>query len=186
MKVKSFSTKDVLMVAVLLIILIAVVYYMAFLKPLQAEVASLETKSAELDTEVAMAAARVGALQSKQEEVAEILALPESQQTEIAPYDNKNTVMNRLNEILASSENYKLSFSDPQTDDNGIVRRVVTLSFTAASYSKAKTILKSLANWNYRSQIGNLTVAAADETLKSGDVTVTATITFFESVNLSA
>lgn len=181
---KTVSTKDTILIVLLLIIVIGVVYYLAFLKPLQAEINSVQLQSQELDSEIALASARVGALQEKKAEVEEILAQPASKITEIAPYDNSAEVLDRLNSVLKRSDTYNLSFADPNTDDNGIVRRVVNLSFTAKSYSQAKSILSNLSGWNYRSQMGNLNVSAKEDSIKEGSVSVTAAITFFESVNL--
>jgi len=179
----KLSQKDTILVFVLAIIVIGAVYYMAFYTPLQNEMASIANQSSELDTEIAVTDQKVSSMETMQAELDEILSRPADEITEIAPYNNAKNIMNFLHGILGS--NYEMSAPDPQIDKDGTVRRSINLSFTCEDYASAKAILKSLASWKYRCLLENITISGSEEGLASGEVNVSATMTFFESQNIT-
>lgn len=185
MKGMKLTGRDTALLIVLLIIILGVVYYMAFYTPLQSELTRIDNQCVELDSQIVVAEKKVASMNKMQQELDEIFTRPESEITEIAPYDNAKLVMNFLNGVLAASSEYQLSFADPAIEESGTVRRNVNLSFSCEDYATAKSILKNLASWNYRCLLGNVTVSAREEFIAEGGLSISATMTFFESTNLS-
>ena len=149
-------------------------------------------------------------MKKMQEELNVILSQPKFQITEIAPYDNKNVVLNMLNGILGRSLRYSLSFTDPAINSDGTVRRDVSMQFTCKDYESAKIIIRDLTKSNWRCMVRNCTISdagpyipqdgevvdipVAEEDEEDNDtganimknsVSVSATITFFESTQLT-
>ena len=184
MKKSRLSTRDIVLLVFLVLLVIGVCYYMFFLTPLNKEIDKINSDAAALDTEIASAQTKLASMDQMQAELDEILAQPKDKITEIAPYDNAKVVMNELNAILAQGLEYNLAFADPTFDDNGLVRRVAQLSFTSSSYENAKTIITDLATNHWRCVISDLSVSG-EENIAAGQVSVQAVITFYENTNLS-
>ena len=204
------SSRDRVLLVVLAVLLIGVCYYMFFYQPTQAELQSLARQISEVEDQTNVALAKANSMKGMQEELDEILSRPADEITEIAPYDNAKVVMTQLNGILSASENYSLSFKDPDIQKDGTVRRVVEMSFDCSDYNSAKTIIKALSSnrWRclinsislqstdkqYNAPAADLTVEALDGTdlvvhvpqamAVKGSVTIKATITFFESTKI--
>ena len=120
-----------------------------------------------------------------QAELDEIFARPESEITEIAPYDNKEVVLNQLYGILGRTTDYSLNFTDPDVQEDGTVRRNISMSFHCESYEAAKNVIRDLTDSQWRCLVSNLSISCEDRDMMQYGVTVTATITFFEHTNLS-
>lgn len=195
MKKNGLAAREKVMIAFLVVLLAGVLYYMLFYQPLQTELTSVANQSADLDSQLEVAAAKVASMDAMQAELDEILAQPQDKITEIAPYDNAKVVMSQLNGILSAAQDYSLSFQDPTFGDNGTVRREVSMQFTCADYASAKSIVEALSASHWRCLINSVAVASGAEggtgtvtagtgDILSGSVTVNATITFFESTSL--
>lgn len=185
MKKRSLSTKELLMVAALLILVVGVVYYMGFYQPLQNEITDIRNQSSQLDAQIVAATSKLSTMNAMQAELDEILAQDKNHITEIAPFDNKLVVMSELHGILASTLNYNLSFSDPAINEDGTVRRNVSVSFSCQNYKTAKAILDALASNHWRCLVNNVSINGTENDVMQGQVSVSTTITFFESTKLS-
>ncbi len=183
MKKSKISTRDLFMLILLAILIIGVGYYMGFYTPLQQELADLEAQAAAVDAQVNAATAKISSMDAMQRELDEIFARPADEITEIAPYDNKEVVLSQLNGILQRSDNYNLSFADPSVQADGIVRRNVSMTFSCPDYDSAKSIIQDLNDCQWRCLVSNLSIAGGGNIME-GAVQVSATITFFESINL--
>lgn len=182
MKRSKLSLRELAMLGVLAVLIIGLCYYLGFYKPLQEDIAELRAESAELDGEISTAMTNLSSIDKMQKELDEILARPKDEVSEIAPYDNKEVVLNELNAILYGTD-YSLNFAEPEFQDDGIVRRVVSMSFRCNNYESAKGIITALARNQWRCLVGNLSVSSADNVM-TDEVKVTATVTFFESTEL--
>ena len=183
MKKSKISTRDILMLVLMVVLIVGVSYYMGFYTPLQQELADLDAQAAAVDAQINSVTAKITSMDAMQKELDEIFARPAEEITEIAPYDNKEVVLNQLNGILQRSENYNLSFADPTIEADGTVRRNVSMSFSCPDYESAKSIIEDLSNCQWRCLVSNLAIAGGGD-IMDGGVQVSATITFFESVNL--
>ena len=87
MKKSKLTARESLMLVFLVVLLIGVGYYMGFYTPLQNEMASIATQSAETDTLITTSMTKVAKMDEMQAELDEIFARPAEEITEIAPYD---------------------------------------------------------------------------------------------------
>ena len=184
-KKSKLSTRELVMVIFLVLLLIGVGYYMGFYTPLQQELSNISSQSAEMDTQISAALSRISQMNTMQEELDAILALPEDEIKEIAPYDNRDAVMAQLYGILAQTQDYSLNFNNPNIQGDGTVRRTVSMSFHCDNYDSAKAVLEALADSPWRCLIGNVSFSSDDGNLYTGGISVSATITYFESTNLT-
>ncbi len=184
MKKSKLTGRDSVLIVFLLILVIGVAYYMLFYKPLQAELASISNQTADMDTQIMTAQSKISRMDAMQAEIDEILSRPEDEISEIAPYDNKEAVLNQLNAIMRASEQYNLSFSEPVIGGDGSVRRNVTMNFSCSDFTTAKNIIKNLQNCKWRCLVSNLSLSGTGSVMDGG-ISVNATVTFFESTNLA-
>lgn len=184
MKKTKTSIREVIMLVLLVALIVGILYYLCFYKPLQAELASLSSQSSEIDAQIAASTTKISQMDEMQAELDQIFSDPNAKISEVAPYDNKEAVMNQLNSILGASEQYSLSFSQPTKSKDGTVRRNISMSFTCPTYADAKAILYNLMECPWRCLVGNISISGSGD-IMSGSVSVNATITFFESTNIT-
>lgn len=184
MKKSKLSGRDSALLIFLLLLVIGVAYYMLFYKPLQAELVSVSNQIANTDTQIMTAQSKIAKMDAMQAEIDEILSRPENEITEIAPYDNKEEVLNQLNAIMRASDQYNLSFSEPVIGGDGSVRRNVTMNFSCSNFTTAKNIINNLQNCKWRCLVSNLSISG-NGSVMNGGVSVNATVTFFESTNIA-
>ena len=185
MKKSKLTARESVMLVFLLVLVIGVGYYMGFYTPLQNELASIANQSSDLDTQIAMATGKLGKMDQMQAELDEIFARPADEITEIAPYDNKEVVLNQLYGILGQANDYSLNFTDPDVQDDGTVRRNISMSFHCSSYEAAKEVIRDLTDSQWRCLVSNLAISCNEGDMMSYGVNVSATITFFEHTDLS-
>lgn len=218
---RGIPARTVAALVFLALVLVGFSYYLLFLKPLREELSDIEAQSLALDSEIAIASAKVGKMNTMQAELDELMALPAEELTEIAPYDNAKVVMTQLNGILRNSDEYDLNFRDPVIESDGTVRRVVAMKFNCRDYNGAKAIIDALQASHWRCLINSISLEADENQIELteareraareaseenenaeavisviseeeepqamsiiGSVTVSATITFFESMNI--
>jgi hypothetical protein len=133
---------------------------------------------------IATSMEKVTKMDEMQAELDEIFARPADEITEIAPYDNKEVVLNQLYGILGRTSDYSLNFTDPEVQDDGTVRRNISMSFHCNSYTAAKEVIRDLTDSHWRCLVSNLAISCGEGNMMRYGVDVTATITFFEHTNL--
>lgn len=185
MKKAKLSAREMVMLVFLVILLVGVGYYMGFYTPLQEEMASISRQSSDIDTQITTSMAKLSKMDAMQAELDEILSRPADEITEIAPYDNKEVVLNQLYGILGRTQDYSLNFTDPDVNSDGTVRRNISMSFRCDSYAAAKRVIKDLTDSQWRCLVSNLAITSESGNMLEDPVTVSATITFFESTTLS-
>ena len=183
---RKISTREIVMLALLFALLAGVCYYMFFLTPLNDELAGIQNQIAQTETSITAARTKILNMKKMQEELDAIFANGEENVSEIAPYDNSQVVMNQLNGILSASQDYSLTFPDTVIESNGTVRRPVSMRFTCSSYENAKKIALALADSHWRCLVNNISITGngSNQNIMNSSVTVSATITFFESQKL--
>ena len=181
---RSFSCREWLAAAVLLIIFLAALYHMTFRLPLRKELAAIEAQAQILDEQLEEAVSRVAQMEQMRTHLEEIRSRPPEQITEIAPFDNKEAVLRQLNQILRPSDEYRLTFLETAAGSDGLVRRSVVMDFTCTDFATAWEIVDNLSRGPWRCLVGNLSLTGAPDVM-SGTVTVSATVIYFESTLLS-
>ena len=185
MKKSKLSPRETFMLVFLVVLLIGVGYYMFFYTPLQDAMNSLAVQSSECDSAITASMAKVKKMDEMQAELDEIFARPTNEITEIAPYDNKEVVLNQLYGILGRTSDYSLNFTDPQVQPDGTVRRNISMSFHCESYEAAKDVIRDLTDSQWRCLVSNLSITCDEGDMMTMGVNVTATITFFEHTGLN-
>ena len=186
MKKAKLSLRETVMLVFLAVLLIGVVYYLGFYSPLQQELASVRNQCSDIDSQITTSMRKIQSMDSMQAELDEIFALPAEEITEIAPYDNKEVVLTQLYGILSQTQDYSLSFTDPDVQKDGTVRRNISMSFHCADYAAAKAVIRDLTDSQWRCLVGNLSIVGDEKNILDGGVSVNATITFFEHTGLTA
>lgn len=181
---RPLSFRELLLALALFLFLTGIAYRFCFYLPLQEELAAVSAQTTALEDQIAQAAGKAARMSAMQEEIEAFLRRPAAEQTEIAPYDNKAQVFDQLNTILQPSEEYRLHFSDPATDEMGTVRRNVSMTFRCTDFSTAKAILQDFTQCPWRCLIPNLAISASSDIL-TGPIEISATITFLESTKLT-
>ena len=171
-----------------LAVLVAVVflgaaYYLGFFKPMEQEMARIAAQTTQVESQLNGVAAQIARMDVMQGEL-NVLFEKENDLTEIAPYDNKEVVLSQLNGILQESLEYSLNFAEPSIQEDGTVRRNVTMSFRCRDFDSAKNVIENLAGSQWRCLVSNLALSSPTDIME-GEVLVNATITFFESTKLN-
>lgn len=101
--------------------------------------------------------------------------------SEIPKYDNLSNIIVFMDEVLSQTRDYNLNFGKISTSGS-IVRRVISLSFTASDYERAVEILLEIYSGKYRCSIGDVTVTPINSIgdITGGNVSVKMTVIFVE------
>ena len=171
---KGFTNREKGLLLILVLMVLVAVYNYAFYVPTQAKIAQYKQDALTVDDQILMAEAKAAKLQMMEKELAEIKAGDMTNIKELPPYDNSRNVMTSLSAILTNAVQYNISFAGVSESD-GIVRRDITLTFSANSYEAAKSILSDIYNGAYRCLMKDLHVAQASDVWN-----VNVQITYFE------
>jgi len=151
-------------------------YLMLFRTPMVQRRDAMRRETALCQEQLDAARLRLEEKRRMERELEELFA-GESGPLGLAPYDNSQAVMVELHRILSAARDYSLAFSTVDAEE-AIVRRSVSLSFTAPDYDSAKAILQELHDSVYRCLLEDLSVSVGRG---SGSVTsVAGTVVFFE------
>lgn len=177
---RAFSTREKVLLVILALLLIGVGYFKLLLEPINESIDNYtQLASSEQDAMLQGTAQLVQLRQMEQElevihESGEAVPLP--------AYDNAEGLLVELNHILAASTEYTLNFGTVDMLDGGyIVRRPLSLQFSAKNYAAARGILAALHDSANVNQISDLSVSLPEDPDKG--VQVTCSVTFYELKN---
>ena len=161
----------------LAILVIALGYFKLIFEPIDQQVkdyrANTEQEQTLLDTELV----RLAQMNKMKETVERIRASGEEKA--IPAYDNSKALMVELHRILASAQEYSLDFSAGTTEEDYIVLRPISLSYTTATYTQSRAILDALSGSDYMNKISDLSIQTETGRGESG-VKTAMVITYFE------
>lgn len=174
---KQLSSREILLIGILLVLVVVGGYLLLFYMPMTQELERLQAEKVSSEEQLTAAAARVEEKKRMEKELKAIFdANPNP--LGLAPYDNQKPVMFELNSILRTTAQYSLSFGSVDAGGgNGLVRRQISLSYSCTTYEDAKKVLQRLHDSSYRCLLGDLSVSL-DGT--GGQTGISATLTFFE------
>lgn len=172
---RSLSAREWVLLGLLAVIALVSGYILLFYSPMTIRRDNARGEAELSRTQIEAAGVRVEEKRRMEQELEELFAR-ESKPARMADYDNLQPVMLELNTILAGTEDYSLSFGTVDTA-NAIVRRTISISFSAGSYQAAKAVLQQLHDSSYRCMLDSLNL-----NLDQGDrgVSVSGNIVFFE------
>lgn len=188
---KQFTRREKVLLIILALLLLFAVYFLAVHRPVTEALDRIQAESETVSADLMVLEAKQQRIEQMQKELDEILAQPNV--AEIPTYDNLQQVMNFLNTVLHSANEYSLSFQSlQQQEDNSILRRAMQMTFVTLSYKEARDMISQLQNCPYRCQLSDFSIAPATAdgqsrdtvaALLDGPVQVSLTVTFFEKLN---
>ena len=177
---RAFSTREKVLLVILALRLIGVGYFKLLLEPINESIDNYtQLASSEQDAMLQGTAQLVQLRQMEQE----LEVIHESGDAVPLPaYDNAEGLLVELNHILAASTEYTLNFGTvDMLDGDYIVRRPLSLQFSAKNYAAARGILTALHDSANVNQISDLSVSLPEDPDKG--VQVTCSVTFYELKN---
>ena len=183
-KKSSFSTKDKVILVILVIFLLGFCYYQYLHKPVTARIEAAEAKKESLTAEIASVNSEIAMYQRMQDEIDDIIA--SGQDSYMASYNNSKAELKLLNDILSEATQYSISFANV-TRNGDQIRRDFSLRFIAPDYETMQSIIEKLTGIEYRCMVGNMNCYMSRLRLRDADVeygamTVDATATFYETM----
>lgn len=177
MKVMSrdFTRTEKILLLLLAVILVGLVYYRFVYVLVNDSVNSSNSEAQALQTEISAAEGRLTHLQSLQSEMDTMEE--EGTMSYMPSYNNSKAEIAFLNDVLASTEKYSISFADV-TRSGDQIRRSFTLQYETTSYKTAQKILESLCESRDRCLVGDIRCNINE----TGRTTVNAAATFYETM----
>lgn len=167
------------------ILLVALFYYRFVVLDVRDRIKAADTT--ELTVQLSQEAKRAAEIKRMQTEMEEN---KENQTGYISTYDNQKAELELLNSIfMPNALTYNYSFTKPVANEDA-VRRVISITFTAANYQAASTILQELHDSPYRCLINHINMTAEndnsvqgmDPSLEYSMVNASLDVTFFETL----
>lgn len=185
---KAFTKREKVLMAILAVLLLAAVYFLAVHRPVTEELARIESEKQTADSELIVLQAKAKHLNDMKAELEEILADPHAAVT--PKYDNLKQLMTFLDTVTAGTKDYDISFQTRFPAEEGtVVRRTAGMRFVCASYADARSIVEALRDCPWRCLASDLSITPAgerngktDRPITEGAVQVSLTVTFFESL----
>jgi len=171
---KGLSTREKILLLILILVSLIAVYYYMFYIPTQDKISYYKSEALQVDDQIIVAEAMSIKMNMMEKELEAIKSGDMTNVKELPPYDNSRNVMDSLSTILADASQYNVSFSGVSEED-GIVRRDITLNYDCNSYDSAKAILTQIYNSDYRCLMKDLHIKAGN-----GVWNINVKITYFE------
>ena len=173
---RQLTTREWMILALLGVILLASGYILLFYMPMTAERDRCLGEAESCRAEIEAAQLRLEEKRRMERELEALFSAGEPPRS-IADYDNLQPVMFELNSILASTQDYSLSFSTVDASQ-AIVRRSISMSFTTGTYESAKAVLQQLHDSAFRCMLDSVNVSVGQG--EQDAVSVSGNIVFFE------
>lgn len=172
---RPLSAREKFLLCVLLVVALVSAYLALFYGPVTTKMTEVDEQLGQTEDQLLESQIKVTRLEKMNKELEE-LNEGGGPLIGLARYDNLQSVIVELNGILSQTSQYSLDFGTVDTSQP-IVRRNITLNFSAGSYEQAKTVLRELHDCKYRCLLSAFTI---NDQNRSGKVQVSVTMTFFE------
>lgn len=174
---RELTGREKVMLLILIVLVMALGYYKLIFEPINDQVAAYRDSTEQEQTELTTELVRAEQMKKMESAVAEL-----RQRGDVNPipaYDNSKALMVELHQILASAQEYSLDFSAGTTEEDYIVLRPISLSYTTATYAQSRAILDALSGSDYMNKISDLSIQTETGRGESG-VKTAVVITYFE------
>ena len=176
---RDFTTKEKVLLVVLVVILVGLVYFQFVYKPVSASIEKAKNQKENLQSELEAVQTRISLLTKMKNEVDNITE--EGTLKAMPSYNNSKNVNKLLNDVLGDMD-FALVFS-PVEKDGDQIRRPVQLTFNTPDPNTVKDVFTQLTGGEYRCLIGEVTCAPKKERNSgSEEMTVVANLTFYETM----
>lgn len=171
---RDFTRMEKLLILVLALVLVGLAYYQFVYKTTQNSIASAEADAAQTRSELDIAEARLAQLNALQKKLDDLEAEGLSW---MSSYNNAKAEVAFLNDILATTIQYSVSFSNV-TRVGDQIRRSFSLNYKTPDYESAQEIIKKLCACENRCLVSDVSCSIAAD----GTVTMRQTATFYETM----
>lgn len=155
----NFSTREKVLLTLLLLVAIFVAWYQFVYLNFQNQVVSLDAEIASVQDELAFNQSRAMSLAYMKKTVGDY----EKQgyaPVNLPAYDNTQNLMAYLNGVLAVSSEYTMSFDNPALDEeDNTIHRTGTISYSTNTYKEAREIAQNIAHGPYPCKIDALGIS---------------------------
>ena len=172
---RDFTTAEKILLAVLALILLGLVYYYFVDQNVRSSITSSEAEYEQLRTELDALQVNVARLQGIQNQMDALE--DEGNLSWMGSYNNSKEELRFLNDILANTLQYSVSFANVTRNGNQI-RRSFTLQYTTNGYKAAQEIVSRLMNGRNRCLVSDLRCVINT----NGTVTMSQSATFYETM----
>ena len=183
---RKLKVREIVIVFVLFVALIALLYYRFVHTWYVAQVAAYDTAS--IDTEIMTEQARALKLKEMEEAIEESKDRGDGV---VESYNNLKAEINELNDIFADAVDWNFSFDQAQATGQA-ERRNITATYSAIDYESAKEMLQKLHDSKYRNLIRDLSISNtsldkqkirfSQKNLNEGPIQIRFTVTFYETL----
>ena len=174
---RDFTLKEKILLLILCILLLGLAYYQFVDQPVRSAIQTANAEREIMETELTAVQAKLMKLEQMKNELD---ALP-SNVSIMGSYNNSKAEMAMLNDILEATDQYSISFTDVTREGDQICRNF-TLQFTTENYSTMEKVLTELVNGKYRCLLSDVHCASKSGDVRQGQVSVSATATFYETM----
>ena len=180
----TFSRREKMMILGLVIVLLALAWYMLVFQRTTDEINRIESEISTTQSEITVASTKVTKMNAMQKAIDEYKAAGVDA-TPMPHFNNLTALMSELNAVLAATDTYTLSFDALDTKtSNEYVLRGVRADFGCGSLADAEAIIGTLANGSYPCSIDSVAItdgtAGASRARRSSTVSSSVHITYFE------
>ena len=177
----KFSFREVILLLIAAVLGLCIFYYSVIYKSYNEAITKYDTSS--LDSEVLILSAKVDKLEQMEDYINNHA---DDYVGSVVSYDNLvNLFSDFSNDLDGNVENISISLDDPLNND-GIVRRNASISFTASNNALVNNIVTSISKSKYRVVINDVSVSTNKNSTSladSDEVNVSLSLTFFETTS---
>lgn len=178
----QFSKREKALLALLVVILVGLAWYMFVFRYTSAETTRLDSEIESAQTLILADTARVASMDQMQSDI-DARKAEGAIPTEMPDYDNLQPLMAELNTIMSMADSYSLSFDKVEDPEDGYVKRGADISFECASYASAESLVDALANAKYPCMVESVRISDSSyrSTSRAGaKATAAVYVTFLE------
>lgn len=154
---RAFTPREKVLLVILTVLLIGIGYFKLILEPINENIATYQANTTAEQDAMMVNAATLTKMRAMEKELEEIFASGDAKP--MPTYDNSDLLLVELNQILSKADDYTLTFGGTSVmDTNYILRRPLSMTFTAGSYKQARSILTALHDSGNVNQITDLSI----------------------------
>ncbi|HHX13879.1 MAG TPA: hypothetical protein GX726_02860 [Clostridiales bacterium] len=176
---REFTPKEKVLLVVLAVLILGLLYYLGAYRINKEGLEARNQRIANLQEEIKVESIKASRMKAMEKSLKLIESGEMSKTAQIPDFDNTQPLVRSLNNIAAASAKYNMTFGEVVSED-GLVRRPVNMAFEVNSYDTAVSVIRALANCEYRSLIKNLDISGKDKSLRQGPLMLRLEVVFFE------
>ena len=176
---RDFTIKEKIIILILLVFLLGLAYYQFVDRPVRTALETAASEKAALTTELTAVKAKVAQLEKMKNEIDDITRT--GAYAKMPSYDNSKEVYKLFNDVLGNMQ-YNIDFTKREQTGN-VVRRYISMRFTAPDREAMKQALKEITECSYRCLISDLTITpVTGRYVSENALSVSVSFTFYETM----